>query len=122
MKSLYTILLLLLSNLFMTMAWYGHLRFADLKGFSKLGLFSIIVISWGIAFFEYCFQIPANRIGYRGYGGPFTVWQLKVIQETITLLVFTGFSLLVFRSEPFRLNHAIGFLLLVGAVYFIFRK
>ncbi len=122
MKGLYTIVLLLFSNLFMTMAWYGHLRFADLKGFSKLGLFSIIVISWGIAFFEYCFQIPANRIGYRGYGGPFTVWQLKVIQETITLLVFTGFSLLVFRSEPFRLNHAIGFLLLVGAVYFIFRK
>lgn len=106
----------------MTLAWYGHLKFQEWKWFSKLGLFSIIGISWGIAFFEYCAQVPANRIGYQGYGGPFSLIELKVIQEVITLLVFTVFSLLVFKNESFRLNHVVGFCFLVLAVYFIFKK
>ena len=116
------ILLLVLSNAFMTLAWYGHLKFSSYKGLAKLGLFAVILLSWGIAFFEYCLQVPANRIGYKEYGGPFSLIELKVLQEVITLLVFTVFSLLVFRNETFRLNHAIGFVLLVLAVYFIFKK
>ena len=122
MKSFLTIGLLILSNAFMTMAWYGHLKFKELGWFSKLGLFSIILISWGIALFEYCFQVPANRIGFRAYGGPFSLVQLKVIQEVITLVVFVIFSILFFKNEQFRLNHLIGFVLLVLAVYFIFKK
>jgi uncharacterized protein (DUF486 family) len=122
MKHLLTIGLLVLSNLFMTLAWYGHLKFAEWKWFSKLGLVSIIIISWGLALFEFFFQVPANKIGYRGNGGPFTLVELKVIQEVITLLVFTAFTLVVFKGETFRLNHVIGFLFLVLAVYFIFKK
>ena len=122
MKSLLTLGLLTLSNAFMTLAWYGHLKFAELKWFNKLGIFSIILISWGIAFFEYCFQVPANRIGYSGHGGPFSLIELKVIQEVITLLVFTLFTVLIFKTETFRLNHVIGFVFLVLAVYFIFKK
>jgi len=117
-----TIGLLLLSNTFMTIAWYGHLKFHEWKGFSKLSLFAVIMISWGIALFEYCFQVPANRIGFKENGGPFSLWQLKVIQEVITLVVFTIFTLVVFRTEPFRINHLIGFGFLVLAVYFIFKK
>jgi len=122
MKSLLTLGLLTLSNAFMTLAWYGHLKFAELKWFNKLGIFSIILISWGIAFFEYCFQVPANRIGYSGNGGPFSLIELKVIQEVITLLVFTLFTVFIFKTETFRLNHVIGFVFLVLAVYFIFKK
>jgi len=122
MKPLYTIGLLIVSNIFMTLAWYGHLKFAEMKWSAKLGLFSIILISWGIAFFEYCFQVPANKIGFTGNGGPFNLWQLKVIQEVITLVVFTVFTLLVFKTESFRSNHLIGFVFLVLAVYFIFKK
>ena len=122
MKSLITIGLLLVSNMFMTLAWYGHLKFNELKWFSKLGLFSVILISWGLAFFEYCFQVPANRIGFREYGGPFSLVELKVLQEVITLLVFTGFTLLFFKNETLKLNHLIGFAFLVLAVYFIFKK
>ena len=121
-KILLTIGLLILSNTFMTLAWYGHLKFKDIKSFSSLGLISIILISWGIAFFEYCFQVPANRIGFEENGGPFSLIQLKVIQEVITLTVFTVFSLLVFRNETFRINYLIGFGFLILAVYFIFRK
>jgi hypothetical protein len=117
-----TIILLILSNAFMTLAWYGHLKFKDFKWFDNLGLLAVIMISWGIALFEYCFQVPANRIGYRGNGGPFALVELKVIQEVITLLVFMFFSLLVFRSETFRMNHLIGSVFLVLAVYFIFKK
>lgn len=122
MKGLACILLLILSNAFMTVAWYGHLRFADMKWFNKLGLASIILISWGIALFEYCFQVPANRIGFKEYGGPFSLVELKVIQEVITLSVFMVFSLLVFKNETFRLNHLIGFGFLILAVFFIFKK
>ena len=83
---------------------------------------AIILISWGIALFEYMLQVPANRIGFREYGGPFSLVQLKVIQEVITLTVFVCFSLLFFKNETFRLNHLIGFVFLVLAVYFIFKK
>lgn len=122
MKGFYTIALLILSNTFMTLAWYGHLKFAEWKWFSKLGLFAIILISWGIALFEYIFQVPANKLGYNGNGGPFSLLQLKVIQEVITLIVFAVFTLLFFKTETFRLNHIIAFVLLVGAVYFMFKK
>lgn len=122
MKAIHTITLLVLSNAFMTLAWYGHLRFKDFKGFDHLSLFWIVLISWSIALFEYMFQVPANRIGYQGHGGPFSLVQLKVIQEVITLGVFVIFSVLFFRNETFRVNHLIGFVFLVLAVYFIFKK
>jgi uncharacterized protein (DUF486 family) len=122
MKSVYTIGLLFLSNAFMTFAWYGHLKFKDMKWSQNLPLMTIILISWGIALFEYILQVPANRIGFREHGGPFSLVQLKVIQEVITLVVFVIFSLVFFRNETFRLNHLIGFVFLVLAVYFIFKK
>lgn len=115
-------MLLILSNTFMTLAWYGHLKFKEMRWFENLGLISIVLISWGIALFEYFFQVPANRIGYKGNGGPFTLVELKVIQEVITLVTFTIFSLLVFKNETFKTNHIIGFVFLVLAVYFIFKK
>ncbi len=121
MKSLASIGLLILSNSFMTLAWYGHLKFKEMKWSEALGLFAIILISWGIAFFEYCFQVPANRIGYSGNGGPFTLVQLKVIQEVVSISVFVLFTLLVFKTETFRMNHLIGFCFLILAVYFIFK-
>ena len=121
-KAIITIVLLIISNSFMTMAWYGHLRFKDMKGFNSLGLLSIILISWGIALFEYAFQVPANRIGFDGDGGPFSLFQLKVIQEVITLIVFTIFALLVFKNEALRPNHLVAFGLLVLAIYFVFKK
>ena len=111
------IVLLFISNIFMTYAWYGHLKHLGTKP-----LFLAILLSWCVAFFEYCFQVPANRIGFRENGGPFTLLQLKVIQEVITLIVFTVFSTMAFKNETFRWNHFIGFIFLVLAVYFIFKK
>jgi len=122
MKYFLTILLLICSNTFMTLAWYGHLKFAEWKWFSKLGLVSIVLISWGIALFEYFFQVPANRIGFKGTGGPFTLVQLKVIQEVITLVVFVTFTLIAFKTETLKWNHLIGFCFLILAVYFIFKN
>jgi uncharacterized protein (DUF486 family) len=122
LRGFYTIGLLILSNAFMTLAWYGHLKFKELRWFENLGLFSIVLISWGIALFEYFAQVPANRIGYSGNGGPFSLVELKVIQEVITLLVFSGFTLLFFKNEVLRWNHLIGFTFLILAVYFIFKK
>lgn len=122
MKGVLNIILLVFSNAFMTLAWYGHLKFREMKWSQNLGLISIVLISWGIALFEYSLQVPANRIGFREYGGPFSLVQLKVIQEVITLVVFVIFSVLFFRHETFKLNHLIGFVLLVLAVYFIFKK
>lgn len=121
-KGILTVVLLVFSNTFMTLAWYGHLKFAEWKWFQKAGLLAFIFISWGIALFEYAFQVPANRIGFSGNGGPFTLIQLKVIQEVITLVVFTIFTLLVFKNETFKWNHIVGFIFLVLAVYFIFKK
>ena len=122
MKAVTTILLLILSNTFMTFAWYGHLKFSEMKGFTKLSLPFIILISWGIALFEYCFQVPANRIGFQGNGGPFSLMQLKVMQEVITLTVFTIFTVVFFKTETLKINHFIGFLCLIMAVFFIFKK
>ena len=87
MKELYTIALLAMSNTFMTFAWYGHLKFKEMKWFETLPLISIVLISWGIALFEYMFQVPANRMGFKGNGGPFSLVELKVIQEVITLVL-----------------------------------
>lgn len=121
-KGIITIILLVLSNTFMTFAWYGHLKFKEMKWSQSFGLVSIILISWGIALFEYALQVPANRIGFKSYGGPFSLMQLKVIQEVITLVVFVIFSILFFKNETFRFNHLIAFVFLVLAVYFIFKK
>ena len=122
MRGFYTIVLLIMSNVFVTLAWYGHLKFSEWKWFSKLGLIAIVLISWGIALFEYFFQVPANKIGFKNNGGPFSLVELKVIQEVITLIVFTAFTLIAFKNETFRWNHVIGFLFLVLAVYFVFKK
>jgi len=122
MKSLATIGLLIASNIFMTFAWYGHLKIKALQQIENNGLWAVILVSWGIALLEYCFMIPANRIGFEGNGGPFSLMQLKVIQEAITLVVFTLISLLVFKTGTFRANHLIGFVFLVLAVYFVFKK
>ncbi|HVN57379.1 MAG TPA: DMT family protein [Bacteroidales bacterium] len=122
MKGIWTIILLVVSNTFMTFAWYGHLKLKTMSRFENLTLLAVILISWGIALFEYCFQVPANRIGFRGNGGPFSLVELKIIQEVISILVFTLFTLIVFRTEQFRSNHVIAFLFLVLAVYFAFKK
>jgi uncharacterized protein (DUF486 family) len=121
-RGLSSILLLLASNVFMTFAWYGHLKFKDVKWLSGMGLFGVVLVSWGIAFFEYCLQVPANRLGHQDYGGPFSLMEMKMIQEVLTLVVFVVFSLVFFRSEQFRWNHVVGFAFLVGAVYFFFKK
>ena len=122
MKGITTIILLILSNTFMTIAWYGHLKFSEMKAFAKLSLPFVILISWGIALFEYCFQVPASRIGFNGNGGPFSLMQLKVMQEVITLTIFTIFTVVFFKTETLRINHFIGFLCLILAVFFIFKK
>jgi len=121
-KTILTIVLLILSNTFMTFAWYGHLKFKQMNWLSNIGLLGFILLSWGIAFFEYCFQVPANRIGFSENGGPFNLWQLKVIQEVITLIVFMIFTLVFFKTETLKMNHLIGFFFLILAVYFIFKK
>lgn len=107
----YTIGLLILSNIFMTFAWYGHLKFKEYP------LWTVIFVSWGIAFFEYCLQVPANRMGY----GYFNAAQLKTIQEVITLVVFAGFSVF-YLGEPLRWNHVLGFGLICLAVWVIFKE
>jgi uncharacterized protein (DUF486 family) len=122
MKGISTILLLTLSNLFMTFAWYGHLQFKKISWLQGVGLSGVIMISWGLAFFEYIFQVPANKLGYRENGGPFSMFELKIIQEVISLTVFTLVVVYIFRTEKLAWNHAIGFLLMVLAVFFIFKK
>ena len=123
MKPLYTILLLLVSNTFMTFAWYGHLKLRqEYSWFASLPLIGVVLFSWSIAFFEYLCPVPANRIGFVGNGGPFTLLQLKVIQEVITLVVFTVFTTLLFRGETLHWNHFAAFGCLVLAVYFVFMK
>ena len=100
MKGFYTILLLIVSNVFMTFAWYGHLKMKqEYSWFAALPLIGVITFSWAIAFFEYSCQIPANRIGFEGNGGPFSLMQLKVIQEVITLIIFTVFTTIFFKGE-----------------------
>lgn len=121
MNVLTTILLLIVSNIFMTFAWYGHLKMQQMKLISDATpLIIVILISWGIALAEYCCQVPANRIGFIGNGGPFTLMQLKVMQEAITLVVFTVFTIVFFKGESLHWNHFAAFLLLIGAVYLVF--
>jgi uncharacterized protein (DUF486 family) len=122
MKGIYTIALLIASNIFMTMAWYGHLQFKKMTWFSSLGLVSIILISWGLAFFEYIFQVPANRIGYENNGGPFNMFELKIIQEVISVSVFSFFTIYVFKTDKLEWNYIVGFIFLLLAVFFIFKK
>lgn len=122
MKGLYTILLLIVSNVFMTFAWYGHLKLQEMKVTSNWPLILIVLFSWGIALFEYLFQVPANRIGFAGNGGPFSLVQLKVIQEVITLIVFSVFALTAFKTQSLQWNHLAAFGCLVLAVYFVFMK
>ena len=122
MQAFKTIIFLVISNTFMTLAWYGHLKFKDFSWGKNLGMLAIILISWGLAFFEYMFQVPANEQGFKGNGGPFTLVQLKTIQEAITLIVFMGFTLLFFKDEKIGWNHLVGFVLIVLAVFVIFKK
>ncbi len=115
-----TVLLLIVSNVFMTLAWYGHLKLQESGMSRSWPLVVVILLSWGIALAEYSFMIPANRIGYSGNGGPFSLMQLKVIQEAVTLAVFTAVVTVLFKGEQFHWNHLVAFLLLVGAVWFAF--
>ncbi len=121
-KAIYTILLLVCSNIFMTFAWYGHLKLQEMKISTGWPLILIILFSWGIAFFEYCAQVPANRIGFIENGGPFNLMQLKVIQEVISLTIFTVFVTVVFKGQPLQWNHFVAFGCLVLAVFFVFLK
>ncbi len=122
MKGLLTIGLLLLSNVFMTIAWYGHLKQSGDKKWGWWMFVTAILMSWGWAFFEYVLQVPANKIGYRENGGPFSLIQLKIIQEVLSLIVFMVFTLLVFKNETIKWNHIAAFGLIVIAVYLVFKK
>ena len=106
----------------MTLAWYGHLKFKEMEWSKSLGLFAIILISWGIALFEYSFQVPANKYGFKGNGGPFTLLELKMIQEALSIGIFLIFTLLFFKTEKIAWNHLVGFGFLILAVYFVFLK
>lgn len=122
MNALYTIILLIVSNIFMTLAWYGHLKLQQTGTISNMPLYGVVIFSWMIALVEYAFQVPANRIGFVENGGSFTLMQLKVIQEVITLVVFVVFSTLAFNTGTLQWNHLAAFLCLVLAVYFVFMK
>lgn len=123
MNILITVVLLIISNIFMTFAWYGHLKLQDMKIISSdTPLYVVILISWGIALLEYCFMVPANRIGFSGNGGQLSLLQLKVIQEAITLTIFTVFVVLFFRGETLQWNHYLAFGLIIAAVYLVFMK
>ena len=115
-----TIVLLIISNVFMTFAWYGHLRLES-SGVSKSWpLIAVIVISWGIALLEYCYMIPANKIGFKDNGGPFSIFQLKIIQEVISLTVFTIIAMIMFQGQKLQWNHIAAYACLMGAVVFAF--
>ncbi len=121
-KGILTVGMLIVSNVFMTFAWYGHLKLQEMKISTAWPLILVILFSWGIALFEYAFQVPANRIGFAGNGGPFTLLQLKVLQEVITLIIFTLFTRVFFQGEALHWNHLAAFVCLVLAVYFVFLK
>lgn len=121
-RGLITILLLIASNVFMTFAWYGNLKLQQMKLITDWPLIAIIALSWGLALFEYCFMIPANRIGSTINGGPFNLMQLKIIQEAISLTVFTAIVATVFKGEPIRWNHIVAFVFIILAVFFAFLK
>lgn len=117
---IWTIVLLVISNILMTFAWYGNLKLQQMNISTSWPLIVIILASWGIAFFEYCVMIPANRMGSQINGGPFSLMQLKIIQEAISLIVFTAIVALVFKGEPIKWNHIVAFVLIVFAVFFAF--
>ena len=122
-NAIFTIALLVISNIFMTFAWYGHLKLQDMKLItSNTPLIFVILLSWGIALAEYSCKVPANRIGFAGNGGPFSLMQLKVLQECITLVIFTIFTVVFFKGESLHWNHFAAFLCLIAAVYFVFMR
>ena len=122
MRGLLTVLLLVVSNVFMTFAWYGNLKLEEMKITTDWPLFLIILASWGVALCEYSFMIPANRMGFIGRGGPFNLMQLKVIQEVVSLTVFTIIATFIFKGQPLHWNHIVAFLCMVLAVFFVFLK
>ena len=120
MNGLYTLLLLVLSNVFMTLAWYGHLKLQQTGVSNHWPLLGVIVFSWLIAFLEYCCQVPANRLGFQDNGGPFSLMQLKVLRECVSLVVFTVIAGMLFQGETIHWNHLAAFLCIIAAVYFVF--
>ena len=122
MNGLYTVLLLICSNVFMTFAWYGHLKLQQNHVSDNWPLYAVVLFSWGIALVEYFFLVPANRIGFDGNGGPFNLMQLKVIQEVISLIVFAVVANMMFQGQTLQWNHLAAFICLVAAVYFVFLK
>lgn len=122
MRSVSTILLLIVSNVFMTFAWYGNLKLQEMKISTDWPLYVIILASWGMALIEYFCLIPANRFGSQITGGPFSLMQLKIIQEAISLVVFTVIVAMVFKSEPIQWNHFAAFGCIIAAVFFAFLK
>ena len=123
MQALWTVLLLVVSNIFMTFAWYGQLKLSQMgKITPETPLIAVILFSWAIALMEYSLMVPANRIGSDINGGPFSLLQLKVIQEVISLTVFTMIVLLVFKGQTIAWNHIVAFVLLIAAVFFVFLK
>ena len=122
MQGLWTILLLIVSNVFMTLAWYGHLKLSEMHISDNWPLIVVILFSWGIALLEYLVMVPANRIGSRINGGPFSIVQLKVIQEAISLTVFSIMVILLFKGESLQWNHFVAFGLIILAVFYCFMK
>ena len=121
-KAVWTVLLLVVSNLFMTFAWYGHLKLHEMKISNNWPLILIILFSWGIALFESIAQVPANKIGFIDNGGPFNIMQLKVIQEVISLTVFTLMVTVMFKGQALQWNHFVAFGCIILAVFFVFLK
>ena len=122
MQGIWTVVMLVFSNIFMTFAWYGHLKLNEMKISTGWPLILVILFSWGIAFFEYCCQVPANRLGFEGNGGPFNLVQLKVIQECISLGVFAVIANIMFQGQSLHWNHILAFLFIICAVYLVFMK
>lgn len=122
MRALFTVVMLSISNIFMTLAWYGHLKFKEMEWSKNLTLVAIIFISWAIALIEYSFQVPANKYGFKENGGPFNLLQLKVLQEALSITIFLIFTLVFFKTEKIAWNHVVGFLFIILAVFFIFKK
>ena len=120
MQGFWTVILLIISNIFMTFAWYGQLKLSETHRIDHWPLIAIILVSWLIALFEYLAMVPANRIGSNINGGPFNLMQLKIIQECVSLTVFTLICAFVFKSQPIHWNHIVAFVLILGAVFFCF--
>ncbi len=122
LRGLTSILFLIISIFSMTFAWYGHLQLKKWGLFQTTGLISLILISWAIALAEYSFQVPGNRIGYNENGGPFNLFQLKILQEVITIIVFSICAIFIFKTDKLQWNYLVGFVFLFLAVFFIFKK